>query len=75
MDGRIVALFYDRWRVVEIAKLDIEIVDLWLVVLGAEVRRRPRDITLISLLYRELAWWAALLLVGRGICGGDPAQD
>jgi hypothetical protein len=46
MHGCLVALFYDRWRVVEIAKLDIEIVDLWLVVLGAEVRRRPRDITL-----------------------------
>jgi hypothetical protein len=51
--------------VVEIAKLNVEIVNLRLVVLRAEVRGRPRDITRISLLYRELAWWAALLIVGR----------
>src|SRR5262249_45471710 len=63
VDRRVIVLRSNGLRVIEITELDIEIVDLRLEVLCAEISGRARDVARIGLLDGEFADRAALLLI------------
>jgi len=76
MYGFIVVFGHDRWRVIKIAELDVEIVDWRLIILGAEVGSRARDVARVRLLHGELACRSPLLFVCREeFRPGEPLQN